>query len=571
MTSIWQSPPNPINQILAAPPTPSASLSPHSDWLLEMERPTLCPIAELAEPEVAIAGFRINPITATPARNNPYRRLWLTEVATGNRRPIPLPPLARLRHLQWSPDGKMLAFAISAPPGITEATGLELWVMELAVGKPWRVTGAILNGTYGTPYRWQSNEAFLCKVIPIDRGTVPLAPPVPLHPMIQENLGRKTPSPTFTNLLQNPHDEALFEYYITSTLEKITLAGERTSLVPASLISEAISSPDRSYILLKTIHHPFSYQVPSARFPKQTQVLDTQGNLVCTVADSPLDDQRSIKFDAVRPGRRAVSWRSDRPSTLCWLEALDGGDPALTVDHRDALFCLDAPFTAEPQELWRSQYRFRRIRWGREDAALTWEQEYDSRQSRLWRIFPSQPETPPTLLRDRSTEDRYSDPGMPFLTAGNYDRYILRFTPDGQSIYMSGQGASPQGLHPFVDRLDLATGKTQRLWQCQDPYFESIVEFFDAEVKDIITRRQSKTEPANYFRTRGDELTYPLTHYTDPAPEFAGVQKEVVRYQRADGVKLSAKLYLPAGYDPEQNGRLPMIFWVYPQSLRMWN
>jgi len=483
---IWQSPPNPINQILAASPNPKASLSPNDDWLVEMERPTLCPIAELAEPEVAIAGFRINPITATSTRVNPYRRLWITEVATGNRRPVALPPSARLSHLHWSPDGNMLAFVISAPPGTTEATGVELWVMQLAAGKPWQVTEAILNGTYGAPYRWQSNEAFLCKVIPRDRGTVPLAPVVPLHPMIQENLGRKTPSPTFTNLLQSPHDEALFEHYITSTLEQITLTGERTPLVPASLISQAIASPDRAYILLETIQRPFSYHVPSARFPKQIQVLDTQGNLVYTVADSPLDDQRSIKFDAVRPGRRGVDWRSDRPATLYWLEALDGGDPAQVVEHRDVLFCLDAPFTAEPQVLWRSQYRFRRIRWGREDVALTWEQEYDSRRSRLWRIFPNQPTTLPTLLVERSTEDRYRNPGMPFLTAGDYDRNVLRFTPDGQSIYMSGQGASPQGIHPFLDRTAKATGQTQRLWQCQDPYFESISRSQIAPKKDRV-------------------------------------------------------------------------------------
>jgi len=568
----WQSPPNPINKILAASPTPKASLSPNGDWLVEMERPSLCPIAELAEPEVAIAGFRINPMTATSTRVNPYRRLWITEVATGNRRPVALRPSARLSHLHWSPDGNMLSFVISAPPGITEATGGELWVMQLAEGKPWQVTEAILNGTYGAPYCWQSNEAFLCKVIPHDRGTVPLAPAVPLHPRIQENLGRKTPSPTFTNLLQSPHDEALFEYYITSTLEQITLTGERTPLVPASLISRAIASPDRAYILLETIQPPFSYHVPSARFPKQIQVLDTQGNLVYTVVNSPLDDQRSIKFDAVRPGRRGVDWRSDRPATLYWLEALDGGDPARAVEHRDALFCLDTPFTAEPQELWRSQYRFRRIRWGREDVALTWEQEHDGRRSRLWRIFPNQPTTLPTLLVERSTEDRYRNPGMPFLTAGKYDRNVLRFTPDGQSIYMSGQGASPKGIHPFLDRMDLATGQTQRLWQCQDPYFESIVEFFDAEARDLITRRQSKTEPDNYFRTRSDSTNEhqisPLTHYVDPAPEFAGIQKEVIRYQRADGVQLSAKLYLPSGYDPERDGRLPVIFWVYPAEFK---
>lgn len=575
----WQTPPSPIDEILAAPPTPTASLSPHGEWLLEMERPTLLPLAELAEPEVAIAGFRINPMTATLARPNPYRRLWITTVATGDspkerlrqRRAVDLPEAARINYMRWSPDGQKLAFVLSAPPGQPEATGLELWVINLAEGKPWRVTAGILNGTYGTPYHWQSNEAFLCKVIPANRGKVPTPPPVPLQPRISENLGRKTPSPTFTNLLQNPHDEALFEYYLTSELEQITLAGERKTLVPAALITEAMPSPDQAYILLETIHRPFSYSVPSARFPKRVEVLDSEGQALLTVADLPLDDQRSTKFDAVRPGRREIGWRSDRPAALRWVEALDGGDPAQSVEHRDRLMSWEAPFRAEPRELWRSQYRFWRVRWGREDVALVWEAEHDSRQSRLWRIDPDRQMTLPALLVERSTEDKYRDPGMPMLTTQENGWNVLRFTADGQSLYFKGKGASPQGVHPFLDQMDLATGTTQRLWQCQDPYYEQVIELLDDGTTDFITHRQSKTEPGNYFRVRiadSGATTIPLTQYVDPAPQFAGVQKEVVKYKRADGVDLSAKLYLPAGYDPQRDGRLPVIFWVYPAEFK---
>ncbi|MBW4661430.1 MAG: prolyl oligopeptidase family serine peptidase [Drouetiella hepatica Uher 2000/2452] len=556
----WQTPPAPIHQILTAPPTPTVSFSPTQQWFLELERPSLCSIVDLAAPEVAVAGFRLNPQTNSPARSNPYRQLWITELATGIKRGVPLPNPVQISFLRWSPDGQKLAFTL------TQSNGLELWAMELAAGKPWRVTEPILNGTYGSPYCWQSNEAFLCKVIVPDRGDPPIAPQVQ-PPRIQENLGRKTPSLTYTNLLSSPYDETLFEYYVTSTLEQINLAGQRTSLVASALISSVVPSPDGQYILLETLHRPFSYQVPASRFPKCIQILDQRGSLIHQLADLPLDDQRSTKFDAVRPGARAIRWRSDLPASLFWVEALDGGDPTQAVPQRDRGLELNAPFTEPPQELWRSQYRFRRIRWGRDNVALLWERDYDTRQLRLWRIHPDQPQTPPTLLIDRSFEDRYRDPGMPLMTPGAYGCHVLRFSSDGQSIYFSGRGASPQGVYPFLDRMELVTGQTERIWQCQAPYFEGVVDL----LKDmtLITRRQSKTEPPNYFkRSLGQDQLLPLTHYADPAPQFAGVQKEVVRYQRADGVALSAKLYLPAGYDPQKDGALPMLFWIYPEEFK---
>lgn len=553
----WQTPPAPIAQILTAPPTPTAHLSPTGQWLLELEQPTLCPIADLAAPAIGLAGFQLNPQTHSPARSTLCRRMWLHEITTGDRQLIELPE-AGISYMRWSPDGQKLAFTLTQP------TGLELWVMTLATGKPERVTEPILNATYGTPYRWQTDHVFLCKVVPADRGAPPSAPTLPLGPTIQENLGRKTPNRTYTHLLSQPHDEALFEYYLTSTLEQITLTGKRTAL-GGGLIDAAIPSPNGHYILYKTLHRPFSYQVPAGRFPKCIQVLDAQGQFVQQLADLPLDDQRSIKFDAVRPGPRAVSWRSDCPATLYWLEALDHGDPQQMVPHRDALMTWAAPFNAAPQELWRSQYRLRRICWGRADVALAWEQEYDSRQQRLWRLFPDQP-TAAILLRERSYEDKYNDPGQP-LTMPSWGGWnVLRFTPD-DCIYLVGRGASPQGLHPFLDQFNFTTGHTERLWQCQDPHFESIIDVLDDAAQTWLTWRQSQTEPPNVWLRSGNSDRM-LTQYGDRAPQFVGVHKEIVHYHRADGVELSAKLYLPVGYEPTRDGALPMIFWVYPAEFK---
>lgn len=559
---VWASPPQPIAQILDAPPPPTVFLSPNHRWLVELEQTLLRPIAELAEPEIAIAGFRLNPKTNGPARHNTYRSLKIKSIDAEPARPVQLPPDAQIGFLKWSPSGDKLAFTLTQP------TGLELWVLDMATGKAERVTEPVLNAAYGAPCRWISEQALICKMIPADRGDPPVASPVPKGPIVQENLGRKTPSRTYTNLLKNPHDEALFEYYVTSSLEQVTLDGQRTRLVEPCLLDEAFPSPDGQFILLLTLHRPFSYQLPAAFFPKQIQVLDAAGKCVHQLADLPLADNLSTKFDAVRTGPRGVFWRSDRPACLYWVEALDEGDPSREASERDALFELEAPFHEPPRQLWRSQYRFAEIEWGREDTALVWERWYDSRQMRLWRIQPAQPEIPAQLLVERSSEDKYSDPGTPLTIQGTYGRHVLRFTPDGQAIYFSGRGASPQGVYPFLDRMDWQTGATERLWQCQDPYFESIVDVLDDSAQTLITRRQSQTAPPNYFLHLQDSEPIALTDYADPAPQFAGIHKELVQYSRSDGVQLSAKLYLPPGYDADRDGPLPTVFWVYPSEFK---
>ncbi|WP_315790286.1 S9 family peptidase [Fischerella sp. JS2] len=561
---IWQSPPEPINQILNASPLPTIRISPNREWMVELERPSLLPIAELAQPKVPLAGLLINPRTNAPAHRHPFRRMKYWNITNFDTvKFVTLPENAQIGFLKWSLDSQKLAFTLTQP------TGLELWILELTTGVLRRLTETILNAAYGEPYHWLSDDTLICKFISSDHTAAPVAPTVPPGPLIQQNLGEKNPVRTFTNLLKNPYDEVLFEYHLTSILEKVTLDGHRTVLVPPSLIYEAIPSPDSKFILIITLRRPFSYQVPVGYFPKKIQVIDDTGTLIYQVADVPLYQPHSTKFDQVRPGRRRIFWRCDRPATLSWLEALDEGDPTRDVPYRDALFELDAPFTDIPKQLWQSQYRFRGITWGRSDVALVWERWYDTRQERIWRIYPDTPEISPQLLFNRSYEDRYSDPGSPIMTLGTYRYKVLRFAPAGNAIYLSGRGVSPDGVHPFLDRLELETGETQRLWQCQDPYFEEIYCVLDNEARNLITCRQSQIEPPNYFlwsHTNEEPIT--LTHYPDPAPQFMGMQKEVVQYKRSDGVQLSATLYLPPNYDISRDGPLPMLFWVYPQEFK---
>jgi dipeptidyl aminopeptidase/acylaminoacyl peptidase len=185
-------------------------------------------------------------------------------------------------------------------------------------------------------------------------------------------------------------------------------------------------------------------------------------------------------------------------------------------------------------------------------------------------IDPSAPNGgTPKLVWDRSTEDRYSSPGSwVYVQDPTSDLYIPLRSSDGKYLYLTGGGASPEGDKPFLDRFDLTTAKTERLWQSAAPYYEQTLQVVDANANQVITQRESPNEPPNFFvrDLRGKTLTQ-ITKLGDPAPYFADVKSDLITYSRPDGVKLSATLYLPPGYD-KSKGRLPFFFWAYPREFQ---
>lgn len=560
----WQTPPEPIARFLEAPILPRTLLSPDSQWLVQLGQPPLPTLADLAKPKVQIAGMQIDPATRGPALEYAYRSLTIRHLDSGKEKNVELPEGARLRNFLWSPTGRYLAFTLTQPEG------LALWVADISQGQAWQVTPPILNGTYGTPCDWISEaEGLVCKIVPADQSPPPELPPYPPGPRIEENLGREAPARTYTQLLQSPHDEALFEYYLTSVLERVSLSGDRTPLTEPLLIDGATPSPNGEWILLETIERPFSYQVPVGLFPRKKRVLDRTGQSVFEAADLPLADAIPISFSSVRPGRRITWWRADRPATLFWVEALDGGDARRDIPFRDVVYQIEAPFQEKPQSLWQTHLRYNRIIWGDETRALGYEYWHNTRQVRTWLLNPSQPAIAPVLVDERDAQDDYRNPGHPMIGPNAYGWSTLLFAADGNSVYLEGRGASPEGVYPFLDRWDLSTLTTTRLWQAQDPHFERVVRLLDDEAHRFITSRQSATEPPNYqLHDRETGQTTPLTQFVDPLPWFAGVKREVVSYARADGLKLSATLYLPPDHDPAVQGPLPTVLWVYPQEYK---
>ena len=564
----WQTPPPPIGALLDAPRPHAALFSPDRRFMVELTRPPMQRLVDRAGPLLHLAGFRVDPRTRGPARASHWRAIDIRPLGGENPRRVALPEDARIGHWRWCPDAPRAAFSLTTPEG------LSLWVVDLETAIARRLTGPILNAAAGSPMVWLPADAgLLCVVVPEDLGPPPEPPAVPAGPRVEENHGPERPGRTWTGLLENPHDAALFVYYFTSSVIRVGLDGERAEVLGPGLLDGVAPSPDGRLFLARHFQLPLSTAVPAGRFAARIGVFDPSGSEVLRVADQPIADDVPIAFGSVRRGRRRVGWRPDQPATLAWVEALDDGDARREVERRDAHFQWAAPFDDAPTTLWRSALRSGGVAWGRDDLALAYEWWHDTRQVRAWRIDPSNPDAEPILIWDRNTQDRYRDPGTPLLRLGPYGRGVLRL--DGDAVFLSGSGFSPAGVHPFLDRLDLSTAETTRLWQCADPWLERIVVLLDDG--RFISARQSQDVPPHFLLHRslptGRDETLPtgdakqaLTQPVDWAPPFANVQKRVIRYTRDDGVTLSATLYLPPGFDPERDAPLPTLLWVYPRE-----
>lgn len=560
-------PPAPIPQILNTAPTPAVLVGRDKQTVALLAREDLPPISELAEPTLRLAGSRINPRTNGPApgRIAYSSGIIFQNIATGARREVPLPAGARVAYPAWSPDGGRLAFVNAAP------AGLALWVADVRTGKAARVTEPVLNAAHGTPYAWLPDGSgfVVARTLP-GRGAPPAEPPVPAGPVIQENLGRTAPGRTYQDLLENPYDEALYEYYFTSQLARVPVGGGKlTPLGEPGIISDFGIAPNGQFVLVERRKPPYSYVAPAYRFPTETYVLDLRGRLVKQIADIPLTDDLPIAFDAVPEGPRSVQWRSDAPATLVWAEAQDGGDPRREAAIRDRVRMLGAPFTGAAQTLIDLPYRFAGVFWGRDNFALVRSRWWNTRWEQRHAVNPSSPQTTPRLLDERSYQDRYADPGFPVFTSTPSGHAVMMFTADGQGIFLSGEGASAKGDYPFLDRMNVATGQTTRLWRNEDPYYETVVTVLERDGSEVLTRRESVTEPPNFYvRRLPGNTARAITSFPDPAPQLAGIQRELITYPRADGVMLSATLYLPPGYNARRDGPLPMLMWAYPREFR---
>ena len=557
----YRTPPAEIVRIVDAPLPPSVLVGPTRDIVAVIEQGVAPSIAWLARPMHRLAGFRIDPRNSGPWRSPNIESITLinlTDAAdslNSSENVILAPRGTRLGWPQFSPDGDYLSYAV------VRDTGIELWVADLSTGQPRPLTSASLNATWGNPCEWLSDSSgALCRFRMSARGAPPDAPLAPTRPNIQESAGPESPLRTYQDLLTNPHDEELFEYHFTSQIATVALAtGSRTAIGSPGLYARVTGAPDSRHLLVERLVPPWSWSVPANRFARSVEIWTRAAETVELVT-LPLAETTPI--GGVSTGPRNHLWNPSEPATVVWSEAQDDGDPNKNVPHRDILYSLSAPFLQTPNELARAEYRFTNIAWTSDGTALITERDRDTRRVRTSLLYPTGSEL--RQLFNRSSEDRYSAPGNPLHRPGGgvTSRSIVQ---DDSNIYLTGMGASADGDRPFIDQLNIRTLETSRLFQTDPGTYETVITILSSDGNVLLTRRESPTEPPNYFvRNITGGTIQPLTNYEDPAPVFRQVEKRMVSYQRADGLTLSATLYLPPGY--ADGTTVPLLMWAYPRE-----
>ena len=561
--SSYQTPPAAIADLVNAPSTPAVTFSKDGSFMLLLERTESPSIEDLAQPELRIAGLRINPSTSGPSRAGGYINLKIKKTATGEEIQVTgLPSAAKMSGFTFSMDERYLAFTQ------TEAKGISLWVVDLSTYSAKAVTGPILNQVLGNSMAWLADNSLLIKAVNPARGKVPSAPVAPAGPTIQETSGKAAPSRTYQDLLANPHDEALFAYFMDSQLMHIKLDGSSTAVGKPAMIKSMLLSPDKNYLLVESIQKPFSYLVPADRFPYTVEIWSSQGAVLKTLAQLPLDEVRPTGFDATVSGIRNVNWRADAPATLYWAEAQDKGDPKIKVAERDIVFTLMAPFTGDKQKLVGTAMRFGGISWSDDNFALLSERWSASRTEKVSVFQPGAPSQAPRTIIERSSDDLYNDPGSPLLMDNAYGRKVLH--RNGELVFMTSEGGSPEGSMPFLSTFNTSTKEQKILWRSQAPYYERVTKVLDKEGSLLITLKESTDMSPNYWLVNTKKRVSPkqITAFADPYPTLKGIKKQLITYPRKDGLNLSAVLYTPEGYDPSRDGRLPVLMWAYPREYK---
>ncbi len=561
----YQKPPKEILELVEAPLAPSVQIDREGDMMVLLYRDAYKSIAELSENEMRLAGLRINPVLNIGSRTNYYNNIEVKKASAPKSEAVNgLPSNPRLANFIWSPDQDKMAFTH------TTAQGVEVWVLDIDNRKAKKLTEAKVNANMGDPVTWfKDGKSLLVKMLPANRKSlINTDEAVPQGPIISVSSGEKAQNRTYQDLLKNPNDEHNFEALAESEIYKVDLKGNPSKWLPTAMYGNLSFSPDGSYVMVSQVKRPFSYLVPYYRFPSSTSIYDPQGKVVQNVLEAPLTEVLPKGFMAVREGRRGMVWRADKPHTLVWEQALDGGDPENEAEYRDEVFELDAPFNGTPRSLFKSKNRMSYILWGDDNIAIAYDYWWNNRNTKTYLFNPSDASQEPKILYDRNYQDVYSDPGSFATERNKYGLNIL--TLEGNTAYLIGDGYSDEGRFPFVDEVNLENGETKRLYQ--SPYTDKTENLYfptDMPEGKILVRLESPSEYPNYYirNIYKDELT-PLTAFENPFKSIQNVHKEVITYKRDDGLDLDATLYLPVGYDKAKKEKMPMIVWAYPTEYK---
>lgn len=562
----YQTPPQEILELVDVPRAPSVLIDDAKNYMVMLYRDSYESIDDLSQEELRLGGLRIDPKTNIGSRVTYFNKLKIKNLKSKKSVDVDvkgLPSNPKLTNFSWSPDQSKIALTH------TTSKGVEVWVLDLASATIKKLTHDNANANVGDVINWFADgKRLLVKIVSQDRKElINTKTAVPTGPTISVNDGKRAQNRTYQDLLKNPSDEHNFEQLAQSELYKISLDGKMEKWLGSAIYTGINFSPDGNYVLIETVEKPFSYLVPYSRFPSKTTVYTREGKKLETLVEVPLIEDLPQGFMAVRTGKRNFSWRNDKPSSLIYTVALDGGDPENEVPFRDEIFEIEYPFNGKEKSILKTVNRLRSIQWANDAMAIAHDYWWNTRNTKTYVFNPSDASVEPKILEDRSYQDTYSDPGSFVTVRNSMGKSVLAIS--NNKVFLLGEGFTEKGQFPFLDEINLKDLKKKRIYQSK--YTDKLEELrsYNPETQELMVRLESPTDyPNYYFRDiKRNKLTQ-ITHFENPFVSIQNVHKEVINYKREDGLPLSGTLYLPIGYDMKKKEKMSMIIWAYPAEYK---
>lgn len=559
-------------------------------------------VAEMAQTnEFKVAALRLNGDNFSQTRKAYYDNIELLDALTGATTKIAgLPANLKAHDFKWSPEGKYLCFLNDTKNEV------ELYRVNVTTAEPAavKINANPVNSIYGGAFAFLDEETIIYKSVPADLGEFP-KPTLPNGPIVQESYGRRDTYRTTQDLLKSPYDEAVFEYLCTSIFS--IYDGENTRTIGQKGIIKGYDlSPDGKYMMVQTIHKPYSYAKGSSSFPSKNEIWSTSGEVVKVLKGLPKKPGMNgdkPKKDAPKgprkPSKSEYAWRLDKGAVLTWVETAvsenekederpmppigddeekkDNDKPERT--YFTSLYQCEAPFDLDKdkQLVLTSEFRLGRITWGNDKLALYTDASSKQKIRRTFAFNPSDTSVKPTLLL---TEDTSLDTlgGRPVIGRFVTERGtgLLKTDAKGTFVLLSGDNRPDENGDnmSFIDKMSLKDGKTENVWTAKAPYKETVegVTYCDAKTVKFVVTKESPVDVPNYVAKeigkKGKMKETPITAFVNTIPHYDGIRSEYLTYERADGVKCAARVFVPANWDKDRDGKLPVFMWTYPYEYR---
>ncbi len=536
---------------------PYVIFKPFTDYGYEISYDPQIELEELAEADIELAGNKFSPRLNAEKKFYQTNSFSLVDFSKESKITLDLAKYQGIRTTFYSADYSKAIMTYDCEDGVS------FILVDFTTQKIVEYPEIRLNGVMGEPHvQWlASQKEVLINMIPENRGDKPNAQVIPQSPIIEETSGKISQMRTYTNLLKSPNDEILFDYYFTSQIAIVNLKSKKIKKIGDPGIYRSVSiSPNNKLLIVTKINKPYSYTVPYYYFPQTSAVWNLKGKEIRHLLTRPLQDE--IPIGGTYSGERYHQWLPLADQTILWYEAQDNGDPKVEVEYRDIIYISDYPYQ-DKVEFYRTEHRAtgftcfadkQKIIYGDYDRDKLW--------VRNW-LFDLEDKSK-TLIINQSVNDKYADRGDIFtIWDENKESVIVR---NGDLVYfINNTGASPEGNKPYLASLNIETLEFTKIYEADANKYEQIITFATPDFSSIIIGNQDVMNPRNYQIVNletGERRT--LTNNTDPYPDYAKLQKELVNYKRSDGLDLSGILYLPYNYDG--NEKLPLIIHAYPRE-----